>query len=126
MIKLPNIKYVPKHNKELREYAIGWNSIITEAEYLCDKYGDESTKKDLLKSQEYNSKRKEMPYFNGCYDCIVEIERLNEEVVEHRLDNFFKDSLEALDNLTIKSDDELDKKLEELNKYNEDRQLRML
>ena len=126
-MKLPEKKYEPKHNDELRSYAQGWNAIIIDTEYFCNKYGDEQTKKDLLEFKDYASKRQETPIFNGAYDCIVEIEKLNVEDTEARdvFDEMFSDSLEALDKLTIKND-ELDKKLEELNKYNEDSQLRML
>lgn len=127
-MKLPDKKYEPKHNDELRKYARGWNSIIEGANYLCKAFGDEHTKKYILECKEYNLKGAEIPLFKGAYDCIVEIEKLNAEEKEARdvFDEMFSDSIEELDHLTIKSDDELDKKLEELNKYNEDGQMRML
>lgn len=104
-MKLPEKKYEPKHNDKLRSYAVGWNSIIEETECLYDLIGEERTKEDLLATKEYISKMEETPFFKGVYDCIVEIERLNEEVkAEHRLDNFFQDSLEALDKLNIRGE----------------------
>lgn len=113
MIKLPKKKYVPIHNNELSQYAVGWNATIEDVKYMHNnkKYDDERIKKDLFKSQEYNSKRKEMAYFNGVYDCIIEIEKLNEEESDHRLDNFFQDGLDALDKLNIRSEQ---KKADEL------------
>lgn len=104
MIKLPEKKYEPKHNNELYLYAVGWNATIEDVKYMHNnKYDDERIKKDLLKSQEYNSKRKEMPYFNGIYDCIVEIMKLNQKDTEAK-DVFdgFSDSLNMLNNLTIR------------------------
>ena len=54
-MKLPERKYEPKHNDELREYAMGWNSTIENTEYLCNKYGDEQTLKDYhITLQEYD------------------------------------------------------------------------
>lgn len=129
MLKLPEKKYEPKHNNELKEYARGWNCCLDDAKDFCVIFNnDERIKEALLKYKRYyDLENYKSPFFGGAYDCVIEIERLNAEPEpEHRLDNFFQDSLEALDKLTIKSDDELDKKLEELNKYNEDSQLRML
>ena len=83
-----------------------------------------------LPERKYEPKHSEslLQYVKGWNDCLDEIEKLNAYEKEARdvFDEMFSDSLEALDKLTIKSDDELDKKLEELNKYNEDSQLRML
>lgn len=82
-----------------------------------------------LPEKKYEPKHSEslLQYVKGWNDCVDEIEKLNVEDTEARdvFDEMFSDSLEALDKLTIKND-ELDKKLEELNKYNEDGQLRML
>ena len=103
-MKLPEKKYEPKHCKTLAEYAQGWNSMINDVKYMCNKYDDEHMKKELLKSQEYYSNRKEMPYFKGIYDCIVEIERLNAEDNKEARDvynDMFSDSLEALNKLNI-------------------------
>ena len=103
-MKLPDKKYVPKHNEELRRYAIGWNSNIEDAEYLCNEYDDEYAKESLLrKKEDFLLMRKELPLLKGIYDCIIEIERLNEEQ-EYRLDNFFQDSLDALDKLNIRGE----------------------
>lgn len=73
MLKLPDKKYEPKHNDELKYYAQGWNSAIESVEYWFNKHGIEYTKKCLLNNKKYYLKRKEKPYFKGWYDCIVEI-----------------------------------------------------
>ena len=126
-MKLPDKKYEPKHNDELKEYAMGWNIVVENTKYLCFEYGDAYVKEGLLITKTILKEAK-TPFLKGKYDCIIEIERLNAEEKEARdvFDEMFSDSMEELDSLTIKSDDELDKKLEELNKYNEDRQMRML
>lgn len=101
-MKLPEKKYVPKHNDELRNYARGWNGVVKIAPYWISIYGDELTMDYLLEEKERVSKRKKMPFYEGWYDCIVEIEKLNaEDESEYRLDNFFQDSLEALDKLKV-------------------------
>lgn len=113
-MKLPEKKYEPKHNDKLRSYAKGWNIIISSAEYWHNKCGEEQAKKYLSNSKEYAYKSMTrvqqskdyayknmiMPYYEGQYNCVIEIERLNEEP-QHRLDNFFQDSLEALNKLNI-------------------------
>lgn len=83
MIKLPKKKNEPKHNNELKNYAIGWNTAIVNVEFWNTKYDDECIKKQLLKDKEFALKRLgwkvPLPFFKGRYDCIVEIERLNVE-----------------------------------------------
>ena len=102
-MKLPDKKYEPKHNDELREYAMGWNTIKENAEYLCKEFGDEHAKERLSQNKELLQKIEKTPFFKGQYDCILEIEKLNEEP-EHRLDNLFQDSLDALDKLNIRGE----------------------
>jgi len=103
-MKLPKKKYEPKHNKELRDYAKGWNWAIEIIEYSSTLFGDEYAKKDLLNDKNFALfKKDESMFYKGKYDCIIEIERLNEEP-QHRLDNFFQDSLDALDKLNIRGE----------------------
>lgn len=78
-MKLPDIKYESKHNDELRSYAIGWNTIVENTEYLCKEFGYEYAKENLLKNKDFAYEHMMMPYYKGKYDCIIEIERLNEE-----------------------------------------------
>ena len=68
---------LPK-KKSNTEYNHGWDSVIEDAKYLCKNYDEDFTKRDLLRSKEYALKRKEDPFFKGVYDCVVEIEKLNE------------------------------------------------
>lgn len=82
------MKLPEKKNEFTSRYNDGWNAGIEDAEYLCKKYDDESTKRCLLKSKEYVLKRKgELSYFKGKYDCLVEIEKLNEEDKEEENKN---------------------------------------
>lgn len=81
-MKLPEKKYAPTYNDELRRYASGWNSFIEEIEYLCVECGDEYAKESLLRRKEFALKSAVSSsflksFFRGCYDCIVEIEKLN-------------------------------------------------
>lgn len=76
-MKLPERKYVPKNNEEKREYTIGWNTAIEEAEYLSNKYGDVYAIQDLLEDGEIALRREKEPWFKGAYECILEIEKLN-------------------------------------------------
>lgn len=101
-MKLPEKICEPKHCKTLAEYAQGWNMTINCVECWCNRHGDEEAKEMLLEAKESYEKAI-VPYYKGAYDCSVEIERLNAEP-KHRLDNFFKDSLDALDKLKIRSE----------------------
>lgn len=106
-MKLPEKKYEPKHNNELKEYARGWNCCLDDAKDFCVIFNnDERIKETLLKYKRYyDLENYKSPFFGGAYDCVVEIEKLNEEEkAEHKLDNFFKDSLEALDKLNIRGE----------------------
>lgn len=85
MIKLPNEKYVSKHNDELSYYAKGWNTVIENIKRLCKIAGDKYVKETLVEEKEYAHRNMmysyesmTKSYFEGRYDCIVEIERLNE------------------------------------------------
>lgn len=102
-MKLPDEKYKPKHCKKLYDYARGWNyglEKVADLVMIYDEYED--LKEDLLALKEYALKRKEEPFYKGECDCIVEFEKLNEEAEwGHKLDNFFQNSLEALDKLNI-------------------------
>lgn len=77
-MKLPEKKYIPKHNNALRVYAIGWNVAIDFTKYQGDEKDNKKLKKYLLKEKKAKSKNAKLSnYFAGQYDCIVEIERLN-------------------------------------------------
>lgn len=85
MIKLPEKKYEPKHNDELSYYARGWNTVIEHIKRLCQIAGDKYVKETLVEEKEYayrnmmyNYESMTTSYFEGRYDCFVEIERLNE------------------------------------------------
>lgn len=82
MIKLPERLKSMSLNTELKNYAIGWNITITNVELWHNKYDDECIKEQLLKDKEFVltrlGRKVPLPFFEGRYDCLVEIERLNE------------------------------------------------
>lgn len=77
-MKLPEKICEPKHDDRLINYARGWNATIDYAEYMCSVYRAQLVKEELLKNKEYTLKREKTPFYKGEYDCIIEIEKLNE------------------------------------------------
>lgn len=73
-MKLLEKKYVPKHNNESRSYAEGWNMVadhINEVGYI-----DTLERECLLKVKKINQMLLGVPFYDGAYDAIVEIEKL--------------------------------------------------
>lgn len=77
-MKLPEKKYIPKHSKTLRVYAIGWNVAIDFTSREGDEKDNKKLKEYLLREKKAKSKNAKLSnYFAGQYDCILEIEKLN-------------------------------------------------
>ena len=105
-MKLPRRKSKADPSNELRSYPSGWNSIIEGAKDWCKKNGEEYAKKYLLKNKKFAYKLRTYPFYKGIYDCILEIERLNEEEqVEEKLKGY-KRLIEDFD-VDIRCDNEL-------------------
>lgn len=107
MLKLPEKKYEPKHNNDLYDYAKGWNSTIAYTKYLCNEYNDAYAKEHLLKAKEALYEKVILSYYEGQYNCIIEIERLNEEdelIAKYSLYDMFSYSLAVLDRLNIRGE----------------------
>lgn len=102
-MKLPEKKYEPKHNDELKEYALGWNSIVTNTEYLCKEFSNEYAKERLSQNKELLLKiERNSLFFQGQYDCIIEIEKLNKEKEEHKLHGTRQVTTASLDFIKVK------------------------
>ena len=81
MIKLPERKYEPKHNSELRDYAKGWNASINSIDTITSIKFDETRMSFIKDSMELAIHFHRIccsgPFSEGRVDCLNEIKKLN-------------------------------------------------